>query len=114
MKPPLARLRRPAHAFGALYARDPQGAAEAVRLNHRLIAHELMSLGFDADCAPCLDLRLPETHDVIGDRAFGSNTAEVAMLGRAALDGRTRSPAKNHSAGSALIVLGAVAAPPLK
>lgn len=87
LKPPLARLRRPAQAFGALYARDPEGAAEAVRLNHRLIAHELMSLGFDADCAPCLDLRLPETHDVIGDRSFGSNTAEVSALGRAALDG---------------------------
>ncbi len=87
LKPPLARLRRPAQAFGALYARDPEGAAEAVRLNHQLIAHELTTLGFDADCAPCLDLRLPETHDVIGDRSFGSNTAEVSMLGRAALDG---------------------------
>jgi beta-N-acetylhexosaminidase len=87
LKPPLARLRRPAEAFGALYAADPQGAAEAVRLNHRLIAHELAALGFDADCAPCLDLRLPETHHVIGDRAFGPGPAEVSMLGRAALDG---------------------------
>ena len=87
LKPPLARLRRPAEAFGALHARDPQTAAEAVRLNHRLIAHELMDLGFDADCAPCLDLRLPETHAVIGDRAFGREPPEVAMLGRAALDG---------------------------
>ena len=87
LKPPLARLRRPAEAFDALYAADPEGAAEAVRLNHRLIAHELMALGFDADCAPCLDLRLPETHAVIGDRAFGRAPAEVSMLGRAALDG---------------------------
>jgi beta-N-acetylhexosaminidase len=87
LKPPLARLRRPAQAFGALYADDPQGAAEAVKLNHRLIAHELMALGFDADCAPCLDLRLPEGHGVIGDRAFGPGPPEAAMLGRAALDG---------------------------
>ena len=87
LKPPLARLRRPAEAFGALYAQDPQSAAEAVKLNHRLIAHELMALGFDADCAPCLDLRLPETHGVIGDRAFGAQPPEVSMLGRAALDG---------------------------
>jgi beta-N-acetylhexosaminidase len=87
LKPPLARLRRPAEAFGALYARDPQAAAEAVRLNHRLIAHELTDLGFDADCAPCLDLRLPVTHAVIGDRAFGHEPSQVAMLGRAALDG---------------------------
>ena len=87
LKPPLARLRRPAEAFGALYAADPRGAAEAVRLNHRLIAHELAALGFDADCAPCLDLRLPQTHSVIGDRAFGPGPAEVSMLGGAALDG---------------------------
>lgn len=87
LKPPLARLRRPAEAFGALYAQDPQGAAEAVKLNHRLIADELLALGFDADCAPCLDLRLPEGHGVIGDRAFGAHPAEVSMLGRAALDG---------------------------
>jgi beta-N-acetylhexosaminidase len=87
LKPPLARLRRPAEAFGALYASDPDLAAEAVWLNHRLIAHELAALGFDADCAPCLDLRLPETHAVIGDRAFGPAPPEVSRLGRAAMDG---------------------------
>ncbi len=87
LKPPLARLRRPAEPFGALYDRDPQGALEAVRLNHRLIAEELRALGFDADCAPCLDLRLPRTHRIIGDRAFGSDPSAVAALGRAAIDG---------------------------
>jgi beta-N-acetylhexosaminidase len=87
LKPPLARLRRPAELFGALYARDPQVAVEAVTLNHQLIAHELRALGFDADCAPCIDLRLPETHDVIGDRAFGRDPSLVAALGRAAMDG---------------------------
>ncbi len=87
LKPPLARLRRPAQMFGALYARDPQAAVEAVTLNHRLIAHELRALGFDADCAPCIDLRLPETHAVIGDRAFGRHPPEVGAMGRAAMDG---------------------------
>jgi beta-N-acetylhexosaminidase len=87
LKPPLARLRRPAELFGALYARDPQVAVEAVTLNHQLIAHELRALGFDADCAPCIDLRLPETHAVIGDRAFGRDPSQVAALGRAAMDG---------------------------
>ena len=87
LKPPLARLRRPAELFGALYHRDPITAAEAVKLNHQLIAHELRALGFDADCAPCIDLRLPETHDVIGDRAFGRDPARVSALGRAAMDG---------------------------
>ena len=87
LKPPLARLRRPAEAFGALYGADPAQALEAVRLNHQLIAHELRDLGFDADCAPCIDLRLPETHAVIGDRAFGRDPSRVSALGRAAIDG---------------------------
>jgi len=87
LKPPLARLRRPAELFGALYARDPQAALEAVRLNHRLIAEELRALGFDADCVPCLDIRVPETHQVIGDRSFGEDPNVIAALGRAALDG---------------------------
>ena len=87
LKPPLARLRRPAEAFGALYDRDPMTAREAVTLNHRLLAHELRALGFDADCAPCIDLRLPEGHDVIGDRAFGRDPSRVSDLGRAAIDG---------------------------
>ena len=87
LKPPLARLRRPARMFGALFARDPQVAVEAVTLNHQLIAHELRSLGFDADCAPCIDLLLPETHAVIGDRAYGHEPSVIAALGRAAMDG---------------------------
>jgi beta-N-acetylhexosaminidase len=87
LKPPLARLRRPAEAFGALYDADPSAAVEAVRLNHQLIAHELRALGFDADCAPCIDLRLPEGHGVIGDRAFGRDPSRTSALGRAAIDG---------------------------
>jgi beta-N-acetylhexosaminidase len=86
-KPPLARLRRPAALFGHLYERDPHAALEAVHLNHRLMAHELMALGFDADCAPCVDLRVPGAHDIIGDRSFSTDPAVVSALGRAAIDG---------------------------
>ena len=87
LKPPLARLRRPAALFGQLYDRDPEQAVEAVTLNHRLLAHELSGLGFDADCAPCVDLLHPGGHGVIGDRAFGGGPSAVAALGRAAMDG---------------------------
>jgi beta-N-acetylhexosaminidase len=87
LRPPLARLRKPAAPFGALFARDPEAAIAAVRLNHRLLAHELTALGFDADCAPCLDLRHPGAHDIIGDRAFSQDPSVVAALGQAAMDG---------------------------
>lgn len=87
LKPPLARLRRPAQMFGDLYRRDPQAALDAVRMNHRLIAQECMDVGFDADCVPCLDIRVPQTHAVIGDRSFGEDPNVIAALGRAAIDG---------------------------
>ena len=87
LRPPLARLRPPAARFGELYARDPQAGLEAAFLNHRLIAAELYAGGIDADCAPCLDLHHPETHAVIGERAFGDHASTVSALGRAALDG---------------------------
>ena len=87
LHPPLARRRRSAALFGELYGREPELAEEAVRLNHRLLAHELRAAGFDADCAPCLDVLQDETHAVIGDRAFSRDPAVVAALGRAAADG---------------------------
>jgi beta-N-acetylhexosaminidase len=87
LRPPLAATRRPAEPFGQLYGRDPDAALEAVRLNHRLIADEVRVLGFDADCAPCVDLRHPGAHDIIGDRSFGTDPSVVSALGRAAIDG---------------------------
>jgi beta-N-acetylhexosaminidase len=89
LRPPLAQARRPAEPFGQLYERDPDAALEAVRLNHRLLADEIRALGFDADCAPSLDLRFPGASDIIGDRSFGPEPSTVSALGRAAMDGLT-------------------------
>jgi beta-N-acetylhexosaminidase len=87
LKPPLAKLRPPAARFGELYARDPEAAIQAVFLNHRLLADELASLGFDADCAPCVDLIHAGAHALIGDRSLGSDVGQVSRLGRAAMEG---------------------------
>jgi len=87
LKPPHWRAAPPAGRFGELAARDPAGAALAVRLNARLIGAELAAVGIDTVCAPSLDLRLPGAHQVIGDRAFSADPAVVAALGRAACEG---------------------------
>jgi beta-N-acetylhexosaminidase len=87
LKPPLAKLRPPAAPFGELYARDRETAIEAAFLNHRLLANELANLGFDADCAPCVDLIHAGAHALIGDRSFGADVACVSDLGRAAMAG---------------------------
>ena len=73
--------------YGELFERDPSAGLEAVWLGHRLIAHELTDMSIHADCAPVVDLPVPGAHDVIGDRAFGSDPETVATLARAALRG---------------------------
>ncbi len=87
LKPPHWRHPPAAKLFGDLYARDRAAGLEACRLNARLIAHELRSVGVDVDCAPVLDVPAEGSHDIIGDRAFARDPAVVAALGRAMAEG---------------------------
>jgi beta-N-acetylhexosaminidase len=87
LKPPHWHERPAAARFGALYDRDQEAAREAVYLNARLIAHDLASLGINVDCLPVLDVPVPGSHDVIGDRAFSSNPATIIALGKAQIEG---------------------------
>lgn len=87
LRPPHWPSYLPAADFGKLAAVDLDQAIEAVRLNTRLIAHDLADLGFNVDCLPVLDVPNVGAHDVIGDRAYGEDPALVARLGRAACEG---------------------------
>ena len=87
LRPPHWRKAPPARLLGELYARDPECGLEATRLNSRLLAADLVSIGADVDCLPVLDIAFPETHAVIGDRAYASQPEPVAALGRAAAEG---------------------------
>lgn len=87
LRPPHWRSAPPAAVFGAIARRDSAAAVEAVRLNARLLAAELMALGIDVDCTPVVDVPAIGSHDVIGDRAFCGDPETVAMLGRAACEG---------------------------
>jgi len=77
----------PARLLGELYARDPERGLEATRLNSQLLAADVASIGCDVDCLPVLDIAFPETHAVIGDRAYADRPEPVAALGRAAAEG---------------------------
>lgn len=74
-------------AFDALYDLAPMTAIEAARCNAEAIALTLNEVGINVDCLPVLDVRVPETHSAIGDRALGSDPMRVAALGRAILEG---------------------------
>ncbi len=87
LRPPHWRKAPPARVFGELYRRDPEKGLEAAKLNSRLLAADVASIGVDVDCLPVLDIAFPETHAVIGDRAYADRPEPVAALGRAAADG---------------------------
>ena len=87
LKPPHWRAAPPAARFGELAKQDRARAAQAVRLNHELIAGDLHAVGITVDCAPLIDLRLAGAHDIVGDRAYAGDPYLVADLGRAAAEG---------------------------
>ena len=90
----VARLRPPlwspfpcGEVFDTLYKLAPTSAIEAARVNATAMGQELSAMGITVDYHPPLDLRIPGAHDVIGDRALGSDPMQVAALGRAILEG---------------------------
>ena len=87
MKPPEWPSFPAAEVFARLYLAAPSSAIEAARSNARAIALTLKSAGINVNCLPLLDVRQEGAHDIIGDRALGSEPMQVAALGRAVLDG---------------------------
>jgi beta-N-acetylhexosaminidase len=93
----VARLRPPhwssypaGEAFDRLYRIAPASAIEAARTGAEAMALEMSAMGITVTYHPPLDLRQPGAHDVIGDRALGSDPMQIAAIGRAILDGLER------------------------
>jgi beta-N-acetylhexosaminidase len=70
----------PARSIGLLAERDRIAGVNAARAIGRVIGAMLAELGIDVACAPVTDLLLPETHAVIGDRAFSADPVLVGIL----------------------------------
>jgi beta-N-acetylhexosaminidase len=87
LKPPVWLRYPPGEPFDRLYDIAPASAIEAARANAHALGLDLAEVGVSVDCLPLLDVRQPGAHDVIGDRALGSDPLRVAALGRAVLDG---------------------------
>ena len=87
LRPPNWRSMPPAMVFGQLFGKNIKVAEGAIKLNYRLIAEDLRLCGININCAPVLDLPIPGADDVIGDRALGSDAAQVVLLGLASCDG---------------------------
>ncbi len=87
LKPPEWPIWPACARYGEVFTRDAATGAEAARLGHRLIAHELKGMGVDADFAPVLDVPIGGADPIIGDRAFSHDPKAIAELARAALEG---------------------------
>ena len=87
LKPPEWPVFPSAQIYGDIYVRDADAGLEAAWLGHRLIAHELAQMNIHANCAPVLDLRQDNAHEIVGDRAFGNTIETISRLSRAALEG---------------------------
>lgn len=73
--------------FAELYAKDKAAAKDALFKNFSEIASDLMEVGINVDCAPVLDILTEKTHQVIGNRAYGTNAAQVSDLARKVCEG---------------------------
>lgn len=87
LRPPDWRAHPPAAGLGRLFERNPAAGLRAAWLTGALIGQECGAAGFSVAATPVLDISVPGTHDVIGDRAFAHHPAAVARLGRAVANG---------------------------
>jgi beta-N-acetylhexosaminidase len=66
--------------FTNLYQENPvQSAAELLK-NFQDIARDLTEVGINVNCAPVLDILTAKTSQVLDDRTYGQNAAQVSLL----------------------------------
>lgn len=81
LKPPIWKGYPAARVFGAMAYSDKPQAIDELSMRTKSIAKELRASGLNMNCDPVLDVLRPETHDVIGDRAYSDDPALVGELG---------------------------------
>jgi beta-N-acetylhexosaminidase len=86
LRPPYWGTYKPAYHFYEALQEGKDGAMLAYNQAFAL-GNELAHEGINVNCAPCCDLLFPQTHDVIGDRAYGPNPDIAAALSWATLEG---------------------------
>lgn len=69
------------------HAEQSKHAAQVFHARFAIIASELRALGIDSNCAPCLDIAMPDTHPFLQNRCYGRDADRVIELGQAAYDG---------------------------
>jgi len=72
----------PAKKFADLYQENKEHSKKLCYENYSQISQDLTELGINVNCVPLLDILTKQTHDIIGNRALGSNAKQVVDLAR--------------------------------
>ncbi|MFN0263566.1 beta-N-acetylhexosaminidase [Tepidamorphus sp. 3E244] len=87
LRPPHWPEYPPASVYADIFDDDSDAGHRAAWTGGRLIGEDLHELGINVDCLPVADISFPETHDVIGDRAYGDSPEKVIALATSAAEG---------------------------
>ena len=87
LRPPHWEAYPAGEEFGTQYQKNKETGVRFAWLQSRLMACDLQKLGINVDCLPVLDVPVRGSHDVIGDRAYGTEPEIVSDIGLAASRG---------------------------
>lgn len=87
MGPPEWRRYPRARVYEQLFQQEPESALATLELVSRLMAEDLAEAGINVDCVPVLDVPQPGSHEIIGDRAYGTDAETIAALAEAVCKG---------------------------
>ncbi|OFW79694.1 MAG: hypothetical protein A2887_02030 [Alphaproteobacteria bacterium RIFCSPLOWO2_01_FULL_40_26] len=73
--------------FAELYQIDRELAKKSLFENFAAIARDLIEIGINVNCAPVLDILTKQTHEIIGNRAYGNEPNQVSELGKKVCEG---------------------------
>lgn len=74
-----------ARTLGDIYASEPKKALKFVENQAKTFAKELLSVGIDVDCWPCLDVASSQTHEIMAKRCFSDHPEIVLALANVAV-----------------------------
>ena len=66
--------------YGDWYEENPEKGIEGVQKHAEILAEDLLSVGINVDCWPCLDVAQTDTHEIMAKRCFSDNPDTVAIL----------------------------------
>jgi len=78
--------------IGELYSKSAEAANRLSYLVGRLISNDLAGVGIDINCAPCIDIRHPNTSNILVERIFSSNANIVYQLANEMIKGFQQGP----------------------